>query len=132
MMKKITNPPLPPAENKKHFTGQTRRAHVKAYQASGDTMLAYSEKHDLGLSTLKRWVSNYGEKKVPGTFIPAVISTKKEAQESKQRPSMQRLEIITGDIKVILPEIVDIAIVVKLIKELSNADTTQSAVVMGL
>ncbi len=132
MMKKITTPPLSPAENKKHFTGQTRRAHVKAYQASGETMVVYSEKHNLGLSTLKRWVSNYGEKKVPGAFIPAMMSTKKEAQENKQRSSMQRLEIIAGDIKIVLPEIVDIAIVVKLIKELSNADTTKSAVVMGL
>jgi hypothetical protein len=38
---------LPIAQHKKYFTAQARRAHVRAYQASGESMVAYADKHHL-------------------------------------------------------------------------------------
>lgn len=112
--------------NKYYFTAQARRAHVRQYQSNSETMIAYCEKNHLALSTFKAWVSKYGEKKAAAAFIPITVPIKNETNEFKKLPTSQRLEIITGAIKIVLPEINDIAVVIKLIKELSNANTVKS------
>ena len=115
-----------PAPNKYYFTAQARRAHVRAYQVSGETMIAYCEKNHLSLSTFKTWVSKYGEKKVPAAFIPITVPVKTQTNELKKLPAAQRLEIIAGGLKIYLPEINDIDVVIKLIKGLSHANSVKS------
>lgn len=44
---------LPIEQHKKYFTAQARRAYVRAYQASDESMVAYSDKNRLVLSTFK-------------------------------------------------------------------------------
>ena len=48
---------------KYYFTAQVRRAHVRAYQISGESMVAYCKKNHFALSTFKAWVTKYGKKK---------------------------------------------------------------------
>ena len=63
MIEKIEENILQIEPEKKFFTAQARRAHVRAYQSSGESMIAYCDKHHLALSTFKTWVTKYGEKK---------------------------------------------------------------------
>lgn len=65
----IENIPIS-APNKYYFTAQARRAHVRAYQTNGESMIGYCEKHHLALSTFKAWVTKYGEKKAAPGFVP--------------------------------------------------------------
>ena len=56
--------------NKYYMTAQARRAHVRAYQLSNDSMIEYCEKHRLSLTAFKIWVSRYGDKPLSSHFIP--------------------------------------------------------------
>ena len=90
-------------QHKKYFTAQARRAHVRAYQVSGESMVAYADKNRLVLSTFKGWVTRYGEKAIPAAFIP-ISPSKNALTEISKTKSLQRVEIHIGDIKIIFPE----------------------------
>lgn len=110
------------------MSAQARRAHVRAYQSSNDSMTDYCAKHHLSLVAFKIWVSRYGEKKISPSFIPVTLSQKNEVAEiKKQTTSVQRLEITIGIVKITLPEIIDLETTIKLIQGLSHADKTQCA-----
>jgi len=119
---------------KKHrkwmFTAQARRSHVQAYQASGETLLAYSQKHHLALSTLSTWVKKYGSNQVPSEFVP-VLTTSNCAHTITAPPSsslpssLHNVEIHLGEsIKLVMQEIKpeDIGIFIQLVKGVKNAD----------
>ena len=116
---------LPTEQHKRYFTAQARRAHVRAYQASGESMVAYAGKHHLVLSTFKGWVTRYGEKVIPSAFVP-IVSPKNTLAEIKKTKSLQHVEIYAGNIKIIFPEISDTETLVQLIKGLSYANPTKS------
>lgn len=116
---------LPIEQHKKYFTAQARRAHVRAYQASGESMVAYAGKHHLVLSTFKGWVTRHGEKVIPAAFVP-IAPPKNTLTEIKKIKSLLCCEIYAGDIKIILSEIADIEILIQLIKGLSHANPVKS------
>lgn len=123
----IENKPLS-KPNKYYLSAQARRAHVRAYESSNDSMPEYCKKHHLSLIAFKIWVSRYGERKLSATFIPVTLSQKNEMVEiEKHKTAIQRLEITIGSIKITCPEITDIEIVIKLIQGLSYANKTQCA-----
>lgn len=102
------------------LTTQARRAHVRAYQANGESMVAYCEKNHLALSTFKAWVVKYGERKIAPGFIPVVS---KEIQQSPQNKSVafRNIEIHTKGIKIVIPEIANANSLIQLIQGLSHA-----------
>lgn len=111
---------------KKFFTAQAKRAHVRAYQTSDDSMISYCDKHHLALSTFKVWVTKYGEKRVPAAFVPIVVASKTSPVEIAKPKSLQGVEIYAGDIKIIFPEIPDINTLIQLIRGLSHANSAKS------
>ena len=116
---------LPIEQHKKYFTVQARRAHVRAYQTSGESMIAYCDKHHLALSTFKAWVTKYGEKKIPAAFVPIIASKNISAEISKSK-ALQLVEIHVNNIKIIFPEISDIETLIQLIRGLSHANPVKS------
>lgn len=112
-------------QHKKYFTAQARRAHARAYQTSGESMVAYASKHHLVLSTFKGWVTRYGEKKIPAAFVP-ITSPKNTLAEVKKTKSLQHVEIHAGNIKIIFPEISDTEMLIQLIRGLSHANPAKS------
>lgn len=115
---------LPTEQHKKYFTAQARRAHVRAYQASGESMVAYADKHHLVLSTFKGWVTRYGEKVIPAAFVP-IVSPKNTLIEIKKTKSLQHVEIHAGNIKIIFPEISDTETLIQLIRGISHANSVK-------
>ena len=116
---------LPIEQHKIYFTAQARRAHVRAYQASGESMVAYAGKHHLVLSTFKGWVTRYGEKAIPAAFVP-ISPFKNTLIEVKKTKSLQHVEIHAGNIKIIFPEISDTETFIQLIRGLSHANPVKS------
>lgn len=112
---------------KKFFTVQARRVHVRSYQTSGESMIAYCNKHQLALSTFKTWVTKYGEKKVPAAFVPMVVASKNLPMEIAKTKSLQGVEIHVCDIKIIFSEISHLETLIQLIRELSYANPAKSA-----
>ena len=108
--------------HKTYFTAQARRAHVREYQASDESMIAYCDKHHLVLSTFKIWVARYGEKKIPSAFVPIVMAPKDVLTEINQSKLLHRVEIQVGDIKIIFPEIFHVETLIQFIKGLSHAN----------
>jgi hypothetical protein len=107
-------------KTKIQLTAQARRAHVRAYQASGESMVAYCEKNHLALSTFKSWVTKCGEKKIAPNFIPVV--TKNIQQSSQSKPvAFCNIEIHARGIKFVIPEIADTNSLIQLIQGLSHA-----------
>lgn len=111
---------------KKFFTAQARRAHVREYQSSGESMIVYCDKHHLSLSTFKTWVTKYGEKKVPAQFVPMVIASKNITPATSQTKSLLCCEIHTDNIKIIFPEVSDIETLIQFIRGLSHANPVKS------
>lgn len=126
MIEKIEENNLQIEPNKKFFTAQARRAHVREYQASNESMIAYCDKHHLSLSTFKTWVTKYGEKKIPAAFVPIVASKNISAEISKSK-ALPLVEIHVNNIKIIFPEISDTEVLIQLIRGLSHANPTKSA-----
>lgn len=116
---------LPIEQHKKYFTAQARRAHVRAYQAAGESMVAYVDKNRLVLSTFKGWVTRYGEKAIPAAFIP-ITPSKSTLTEISKTESLQRVEIHVGDIKIIFPEMHNTETFIQLIRGLSHANSAKS------
>jgi hypothetical protein len=112
--------------DKKLFTAQAQRAHVRAYQSNGESMIAYCDKHHLALSTFKAWVTKYGEKKIPAAFVPMVMASKNGPVEIPDTQSLQRVEIQVGDIKMVFSEIANIETLIQFIRGLSHANTAKS------
>lgn len=112
--------------NKKYFTAQARRAHVREYQASGEPMIFYCDKRHLALSTFKLWVTKYGEKKIPAQFVPIAVAPKIPDEKIKNPESWLRVEIHVGDIKIIAPEVPDVKTLIQLIRGLSHANSAKS------
>ncbi len=111
--------------SKNFLTAQARRAHVRAYQTSGESMIAYCDKHHLALSTFKAWVTKYGEKKIPAAFVP-IVASKNISTEINKSKALQLVEIHVNNIKIIFPEISDTETLIQLIKGLSHANSTKS------
>lgn len=111
--------------SKNFLTAQARRAHVRAYQADGESMIAYCDKHRLALSTFKSWVTKYGEKKIPAAFVPIVASKSISAEISKSK-ALQLVEIHINNIKIIFPEISDTETLIQLIRGMSHANPVKS------
>lgn len=111
--------------SKNFLTAQARRAHVRAYQADGESMIAYCDKHRLALSTFKSWVTKYGEKKIPAAFVPIVASKNISAEISKSK-ALQLVEIHIDNIKIIFPEISDTETLIQLIPGMSHANPVKS------
>lgn len=107
------------------LTAQARRSHVRAYQTSGESMIAYCDKHHLALSTFKAWVTKYGEKKIPAQFVP-IVASKNISAEIKKTKALQLVEIHVGNIKIIFPEISDTEMLIQLIRGLSHANPVKS------
>ena|SRR5438552_374579 len=103
----------------KQLTAQARRAHVRAYQASNDSMIVYCEKNHFALSTFKVWVTKYGEKKTTPGFI-SVVSKNVQQLENKCI-AFRNIEIHTKNIKIVIPEIADTNLLIQLIQGLSHA-----------
>lgn len=124
-----TNPENNLAKNsrKKFLTAQARRAHVRAYQFGNESMIAYCDKHNVVLSTLKSWVKKYGEKKMPAQFVPMLVSAKNTTPEISKTKSSFCCEIHVGDIKIIFPEISDVGTVIQLIRGVSHANPVKSS-----
>lgn len=110
---------------KKFFTGQMRRAHVRAYQISGESMIAYCGKHHLALSTFKSWVTKYGEKIIPASFVPMTLASK-NSDETKKVKLLPHIEIHTGDIKIVVHNATDTETLIQLIRGLSHANPAKS------
>lgn len=110
---------------KKYFTTQDKRVHVRTYQSSNESMIAYCDKHQLALSTFKSWVKKYGEKKMPAAFVP-ILASKHTSADIKSIKSLQRVEIYAGDIKVIFPELSDTEMLITLIRGISHANPVKS------
>ncbi len=102
------------------LTTQARRAHVRAYQACGEPMVAYCEKNHLALSTFKAWVAKYGEKKMAPNFIPVVSKDIPQTADNKS-VTFRNVEIHTKNIKIIIPEMIDANSLIQLIQGLSHA-----------
>ena len=111
---------------KKFFTRQARRAHVHAYQTSGESMVAYVARYQLVLSTFKGWVTRYGEKVIPAQFVPVTVSDKNGNKEICKILSPKCVEIHTGDIKIIFPEAPAIEALIQLIRGLIHANPAKS------
>lgn len=111
---------------KKFFTAQARRVHVRAYQSSGESMIAYCDKHHLALSTFKTWVTKYSEKSVLAAFVPVTMLPKNPDKGISKTKASQRVEIHTGDIKIIFQEISDIETLIQFIRGLSHANPVKS------
>lgn len=111
---------------KKFFTAQARRAHVREYQTSGESMIVYCDKHHLALSTFKTWVTKYGEKKIPAQFVPIATTLKNSPTEINEAKSLSRVEIHKGDIKIVVFDTTKIETLIQLIKGLSYANHAQS------
>lgn len=126
MVENISENNLQIEPGKKFFTSQARRAHVRQYQTSGESMIAYCDKHHLALSTFKTWVTKYGEKKIPAQFVPIVVSPKNTTSESSKTKSLQYVEIHTGNIKIIFPEVSNIETLIQFIRGLSHANSVKS------
>jgi hypothetical protein len=97
------------------FSTQAQKAHVRAWEASGETMSHYCQSHGLSLSAFSGWSNKYSQKK-NGEFIgiaPLVKNT-----TIKKGQSMQ---IVFGNqVRIIIAEITDLSAIVKLLKELSQ------------
>src|SRR3990167_6521331 len=106
---------------KKFFTAQARRAHVRSYQASGESMIVYCEKHHLALSTFKTWVTKYGEKVIPAQFVPMTLASKNPNDTLKKTKSLSQIEIHAGNIKIVISEVPNVETLIQLIKGLSHA-----------
>ena len=106
-----------PTQNIKYayLSTQAKRAHVRAYQSTGQTMIAYCEQTHLALSTFKAWVSKYGEKKSVTGFIPMIVDNKNQVT-AEIKNETQRLEIQKGDFKIIFPGITNLEMTIHLIK----------------
>ena len=126
MVENISENNLQIEPGKKFFTAQARRAHVREYQMSGESMIVYCDKRHLALSTFKTWVTKYGEKKVPAQFVPMVIASRNTSSEISKTKSLLCCEIHTGAIKVVLPEITNIETLIQLIRGLSHANPVKS------
>lgn len=111
---------LQPMPNKYYFTAQARRAHVRAYQADGKSMIEYCEKHSLALSTFKAWVTKYGEKKTVPGFIPVVAKNARQLPGEKP-VAFRNIEVQANGLKIIIPEIVDTNSLIQLIQGLTHA-----------
>ena len=112
---------------KKFFTAQARRAHVRAYQSSGQSMIMYCDKHHLALSTFKTWVTKYGEKLIPAQFVPMTLASKNPNDAFKKTKSLSKIEIHAGDIKIVISEVANVETLIQLIKGLSHANSTKSS-----
>ncbi len=111
---------------KKFFSAQARRAHVRAYQSSTESMIVYCDKHHLTLSTFKTWVTKYGEKKIPAQFIPITTAPKNSLTEISEAKSLSRVEIHKSDIKIVVFDTTNIDTLIQLIKGLSYANPAKS------
>lgn len=107
---------------KKFFTAQARRAHVREYQMSGESMIVYCDKRHLALSTFKTWVTKYGERKIPARFVPITTAPKNSLEKTSGTISLSRIEIHKGDIKIVVSEVTSIETLIHLIKGLSYAN----------
>lgn len=103
----------------KRFTAEERRAHVAAYFASGQSLPNYSRAHNVSKSALYKWTKIYhNETTKTASFIPIALPTLGGTPIIK--PYQQELHIIIkSEVKLVIPELVDITAVVKLIKALS-------------
>ena len=113
---------------KNFFTRQARRAHVRAYQVSKESMIAYVARHQLVLSTFKGWVSRYGEKVIPAQFVP-VTTPAKGANANNDTTKIQPspcVEIHIDDIKIIFPQAPTTETLIQLIRGLSHANPAKS------
>jgi hypothetical protein len=117
---------VPINPDKKYFTAQARRAHVREYQSSGESMIMYCDKRQLALSTFKLWVTKYGEKKIPAAFVPMSVAPKIPLEVIKKTGLLLRVEIHTADIKIVVPEVSDIETFIQLIRGLSHANPAKS------
>ena len=126
MIEKIAENNLQMAPSRKFFTAQARRAHVREYQASDESMIVYCDKHHLALSTFKTWVTKYGEKKIPAQFVPMLITPKNTTPAISKTKSLLCCEIHTGDVKIIFSEISDIETFIQFIQGLSRANPVKS------
>lgn len=113
------------AEPKRFLSAQARRVHVKAYQVSGESIIAYCEKHHLALSTFKSWVRKYGEKKISPAFIPVIRKTTDKTEEAAPiHCQFRNVEIHLNGIKVVISEVIDFHAFTQFIKGLSDATNT--------
>lgn len=106
---------------------QARRAHVKAYMESKQSMVSYSRAHHIPESTFYSWVQTYGNKvnaqthhRAIGTFISIEHAVDKKSAHALST-AKQELHIKVGhDVMLVIPELVDVKAVAKLIRGLSS------------
>lgn len=84
------------------LTTEMRHAHVNAFKQCGLTMTAYCKQHNLKISAFSNWNARYSKKK-NATFLPVQLRATPALKKSEGEPSLQRLEIHKGDLKIILP-----------------------------
>lgn len=109
------------------LSAQARRAHVKAYMESKQSMVSYSRAHHIPESTFYSWIQTYGNKvstqnnnRALGTFISIEPAVNKKSNNAVSTIK-QELRIKVGhDVMLIIPELVDVNIVAKLIRSLSS------------